>query len=195
MRTSVYRRLMSFPLVGVAILIVCSIPNFAMTTDYQAALHLADGRDWIYFLDEIETIFSEGDQLYVVTTSGNDGYSLESLVRIEFLPGSSWVGVDGPGRTPSPLDASHLFQNRPNPFSPETHIAFELPLGGRAELQIYDVRGRLIRTLLDAKRPAGLQSVRWDGRDETGRAVASGVYFYSLTAPGVDENRRMILVK
>lgn len=178
-----------------AILLLCGCSQIAVAGDSWLAVRQTSGHDWLYALDEIERITYGVDELYVTTVDGTDTYALEAIVRIDFLPDTTTVGVDGPGDRPISIDPSHLFQNQPNPFSPATWIAFDLPLDGRAELRIYDVSGRLIRTLMDEKRPAGPHSVRWDGRDETGRAVASGVYFYSLTAPGVDENRRMILVK
>ena len=86
-----------------------------------------------------------------------------------------------------------LFQNRPNPFTPVTRIAFELARPGRVELGIYDVDGHLIRVLIDEERAAGSHEVRWDGRDGEGKQVPGGVYFYRLTGPGIAQSRRMIL--
>jgi len=176
------------------ILLLCGLSQIAVA-DSWLAIRQTNGHDWLYTLDEIERITYGENELYVTTADGTDVYDLDAIVRIDFLPDTTTVGVEGPGNRPTSIDPLHLFQNRPNPFSPETRIAFDLPLPGRAELRVYDVSGRLIRTLVDEKRPAGPYSVRWDGRDDAGRAVASGVYFYSLRAPGVEENRRMILVK
>ena len=88
-----------------------------------------------------------------------------------------------------------LGQNYPNPFNPSTTISFELPRDGRARLQVYDARGGLVRTLIDGQRPAGPQSVVWDGRDGAGRAMASGVYLYRLSAGDLVQQRKMTLVK
>ncbi len=178
-----------------ALLVLCALSQLAAAADSWIAIHQTDGHDWLYTLSEIEGITYGADELYVVTAGRTDTYPLSSIVSIEFIPSTATVGVEGPGGGPISVDPSHLFQNYPNPFSPETHIGFDLPSAGRAEIRIYDARGRLVRTLVDEKRPAGRQNVKWDGRDEAGREVASGIYFYSLTAPGVDENRRMILVK
>ena len=182
-------------LVAVAVVLLCGLSQIALAGDAWLVVRQTNGHDWMYTLNEIERITYGADELYVVTAGGTDTYALDAIVRVDFIPDTTTVGVDGPGNRPISLDPTHLFQNVPNPFWPDTRIAFELPLAGRAELKIFDVSGRLIRTLVDEKRPAGRHSVRWDGCDETGRAVPSGVYFYSLTAPGVDENRRMILVK
>jgi hypothetical protein len=88
-----------------------------------------------------------------------------------------------------------LFQNAPNPFNPTTQIAFELPRSGRVVLRVYDVTGSLIRTLTDGTLPRARHSVMWDGCDENGRPVASGIYFYRLTAPGFTATKKMILLK
>jgi hypothetical protein len=83
----------------------------------------------------------------------------------------------------------------PNPFNPRTVIAFELERAGNASLQVFDVAGRLIETLVDGHREAGPYEVEWDGRDYSGKQVAAGVYFYRLQADYVRETRRMVLLK
>jgi flagellar hook assembly protein FlgD len=88
-----------------------------------------------------------------------------------------------------------LFPNRPNPFSPETTIAFRMAERGRVMLKVYSVSGRLVRDLIDEEVSAGIHDVSWDGCDETGRRAAAGVYFYQLSAPGIEESRRMILLR
>jgi 1,4-alpha-glucan branching enzyme len=90
---------------------------------------------------------------------------------------------------------NHLEQNYPNPFNPSTSIRFSLEQGGHATLRIYDVSGRLIRTLADGSYPPGLHTASWNGRNDRGEGVASGVYFYRMAAPGFVETRRMVLLK
>jgi flagellar hook assembly protein FlgD len=72
----------------------------------------------------------------------------------------------------------------PNPFNPATTVTFALPEAGRARLAVYDLRGRLVRTLADESFSVGPQQVPWDGRDDQGNPLASGVYFGKLTLPG-----------
>jgi hypothetical protein len=91
--------------------------------------------------------------------------------------------------------ASALHQNYPNPFNPYTTIAFETSCAGWVTLVVYDVTGRPVRTLLDEERTPGAFRERWDGRDDSGRKVASGVYFYRLTTPGADITRKLVLVR
>jgi hypothetical protein len=178
-----------------AVLLLCGLSQIAVAAGGWLVVRQMDGRDWLYSLSEIEGISYGTDEFFVTTANGTDTFALEQIAGIEFGPAESTAGVDDPGGPPVSVAQFHLYQNSPNPFSPNTQIGFDLPSAGRAEIRVYDAEGRLIRTLMDENRPAGLHSVRWDGRDEAGRAMASGVYFYTLTAPGVDENRRMILVK
>ncbi len=91
--------------------------------------------------------------------------------------------------------ASMLHQNIPNPFNPATTIKFALPAAVRVDLRIYDVRGTLVRALVDGELPAGNHAVLWDGRDGSNQQVASGVYFYRLKAGDYESMRRMVLVK
>ncbi|RMI09492.1 MAG: T9SS C-terminal target domain-containing protein [Calditrichaeota bacterium] len=89
-----------------------------------------------------------------------------------------------------------LEQNYPNPFNPSTTIAFSLPHASRITLQVFDITGRKIRTLMSGQLPAGTHQVEWDGRDDAGQLVGSGVYFYQLqTGEGFTQVKRMVLLK
>ena len=83
----------------------------------------------------------------------------------------------------------------PNPFNPATDLKFSLPREADVTLHVYDVSGRLVRTLLARRLPAGEHSERWNGRDDTGRAVASGIYFARLRADGATSLKSMTLVR
>ena len=93
------------------------------------------------------------------------------------------------------LPESLLIMNYPNPFNPETTIAFTLPEPGKIRLSVYNIRGRFVRELLNEFREAGEHRVVWDGRDERGYPVSSGVYFYRLSAGDITEQRKMMLLK
>ncbi len=88
-----------------------------------------------------------------------------------------------------------LSQNYPNPFNPETRIDFSLATTGNAELTIFDVLGRAIRKTEYRELPAGPHSVVWDGRNKSGTAVASGIYFYRLSTATGSLTRKMTLLK
>jgi len=98
--------------------------------------------------------------------------------------------------TGPPLPAIHLAQNVPNPFNPATTIEYRLPAASSVRLEIFDLRGRLVRRLRDGEQEsAGRQAVVWDGRNDAGRAVAAGVYLYRLEAGNTRAARRMVLVR
>jgi len=97
--------------------------------------------------------------------------------------------------TPKAPEATYLRQNFPNPFNPTTRIAFGLAAPSNVSLRIYDASGRLVRALVDEQRAAGNYSELWDGRDSNGSAVASGIYFYRLTAGSFTQTRKMALLR
>jgi hypothetical protein len=94
-----------------------------------------------------------------------------------------------------PLVATHLGRNRPNPFNPQTEIEYSLGRDGLAELSIFDVSGRLVRTLFRSVQPSGEYRITWNGRDNLGRAVASGVYVYRLKTADYEESRRLVIIR
>ena len=91
--------------------------------------------------------------------------------------------------------AYRLSQNYPNPFNGDTVIHFALPHNGPVELALYNLVGQKVVTLVDGMRPAGAFKAYWDGRDDAGHALASGVYLYCLRAGGQVETRRLVLVR
>jgi len=103
-------------------------------------------------------------------------------------------GIEDVMRGDSP-PALVLGANYPNPFNPSTWIPFFLPSEGVAQVAIYDIRGARVRTLTDKRLSAGPHSVRWDGYDAKGQAVASGIYFCVLEHEGVSQTRKLVLIK
>ena len=95
----------------------------------------------------------------------------------------------------APRPSFQLFQNVPNPFNPRTSIAFEIPAPGNVRLRIFDLQGRLVRTVTSGAADAGPHTTEWDGLDDRGRAVASGLYVYRVEAPGLVAARKMLLVR
>jgi hypothetical protein len=95
---------------------------------------------------------------------------------------SSLTGVEVMGS--NPVSAVVLKAPQPNPSTGSGSIAFVLPRGGRVRLAVYDVRGRLVRVLIDRPMAAGIHSAGWNGIDSNARPVGAGVYFYDLTVDG-----------
>ena len=87
-----------------------------------------------------------------------------------------------------------LGQNYPNPFNPSTIIPYQLPTAAPVRLEVFNVLGQRIATLVNEERPAGFHTAVWDATNAAGQAVAAGVYMYRLTAEGVRHTRRMVLV-
>jgi len=110
------------------------------------------------------------------------------IVNVALNEGMIPVALNGPA-------VFSLSQNVPNPFNPTTTIRFGLPEAGHVTLAVYDVAGRLVGNLAASHFEAGQHEVVWDGRDATGREVASGVYVYRLTAKQGVVTRRMVLLR
>lgn len=88
-----------------------------------------------------------------------------------------------------------LSQNYPNPFNPTTQIGFAIPLDGRVTLTVHNVIGQTVKVIVDGLVTAGYHSIAWDGRDQTGTEVASGIYFYRLEAADFTQIRKMVKLR
>jgi len=123
-----------------------------------------------------------------ITVTKHDFYHSETTATSTStaVPGDPEAGI--PGRF-------ILAQNEPNPFNPVTEIHYALPERTRVSMRVYDVSGVLVRTLVDRVLGSGRYSVVWDGRDDLGRTVASGVYFFGMEAGEFSERRSMVLLK
>jgi hypothetical protein len=88
-----------------------------------------------------------------------------------------------------------LAQNSPNPFSPETWISYTIARDTHVEMKVYDIKGRLVRTLMSGDAPAGKHRATWDGRDSEGRPAATGIYLYRLETPERSISRKMTLIR
>ncbi len=107
---------------------------------------------------------------------------------------------DTPGSFGQPVDAvapvgEFFSKNYPNPFNPSTKIEFNLPKAGHLSLKVFNVRGELVKTLIDEKWGAGLGSIIWDGNNDFGEQVSSGVFFYEIRTAGKVIVKKMVLVK
>ncbi|MEJ2720973.1 MAG: FlgD immunoglobulin-like domain containing protein, partial [bacterium] len=113
------------------------------------------------------------------------------LDQFTFVPEDGATGIEDV-TVPA---AAHLSAAKPNPFNPSTTITYMIEKGGYAEIVVYDVLGRPVRTLVRGLVPAGVHDVVWNGRDDSGGPVASGVYLYRLRASGIVETKKMVLLK
>jgi hypothetical protein len=115
---------------------------------------------------------------------------------LRILEKGSATGIEAKDLTIITPEDFRLEQNYPNPFNPTTTISFMLPVNSRVSLRVYDALGREVRTLLaNEEREKGIGSVVWDGRDNAGRTVASGTYFYTLRFGNFEKTNKMMLLK
>lgn len=125
-----------------------------------------------------------------VKAEGECGWGEWSDTRSFYLASPTSV-TDIGGSLPTEYQ---LAQNYPNPFNPTTAIEFSLPHSGSILLEIYDITGRKVRTLVNSPLNAGLKRVVWDSRDEFGDVVSSGVYLYRIDTGDFSVTRKMVLM-
>ena len=145
-------------------------------------------RDGYTLKDEIELRLwsqSENRELRIVTNLDED--------KLGVGPGSfGTASVSDQDAVPNEMELS---QNYPNPFNPSTRIEYTLASEGYITLNIYDITGRLISTLIDDYVDSGYHSVMWNGMDDNGKIVAAGIYFYSLQSETSNMTRKMVYMK
>ncbi len=104
-----------------------------------------------------------------------------------------WTGING--NSSARADKFVLQQNYPNPFNPTTYIRFSIPVKETVNLSIFDITGRLVKTLINKNLATGEYGFQWDGRDVAGAIVPSGVYFYKLQAGSFSEIKKMTFLQ
>jgi hypothetical protein len=115
-----------------------------------------------------------------------------TLDNIRIVSGSVVSNQDYLNEAPA---LSALYPNFPNPFNPETTIRFSLGTAGPVKLSVYNTKGQLVKTLANSQMPSGQHQMIWNGRDESGAPVASGVYFYRLNTDNYSRIMKMVLMK
>ncbi len=135
--------------------------------------------------------FCAGHIAFLEGFYGSSDYEVWYCTNSEFV-GISFDNASYAGNNPS----SFSLQNYPNPFNPTTIISYQLPVNADVTLNIYNIAGQKLRTLVNENKPAGYHSVLWNGTDENNQPVPSGVYFYQLTTGSdLSETKRMIILK
>ncbi|MFH1680292.1 MAG: M20/M25/M40 family metallo-hydrolase [Candidatus Eisenbacteria bacterium] len=146
--------------------------------------------DYISLTSEVRFRFIASDESYMsIVEAAVDDFSIVTYEEV-----STGVAEDAP----RPASRAVLGRNHPNPFNPATRISYTIPEGAGAlpvTLRVYDLSGRLVRVLVDEPTGAGSRVAVWDGIEENGRPVSSGVYFYRLCWNGQDETKRMVLLR
>lgn len=131
--------------------------------------------------------------LFKTIVMNQQNEELESEARPgKFIVQSENTAVRSEGTTPLSF---RLFQNFPNPFNPETTIAFTIPATEQVRLDVFNAIGQHIRTLVNRTIQAGTHQVTWDGRDDSGREVAGGLYLYRLRTERSVMTKQLLLLK
>ncbi len=158
------------------------------TANMQGAL------SWLNPTSATENVFVhvpvDGYYCVAVWKSASSDLASTGQYRLEFTPGATTV-PDSPGAPRQTTIASI----HPNPFNPRTTIAFELARPQEVMVGVYNLRGELVDVLIDEAKPAGQHEVVWNGQDQHGQTVASGIYFARLRGEGVDVQGKMMLLK
>ncbi len=149
-----------------------------------------------FWIDDVEVIVPPG-ATHLFVTAYDTGYWDNTDPNGDFAIRLTVVHSDLTDAPPGEFhQRSCLKQNVPNPFNPQTTIAFDLPHKGAVSVQVLDVAGRIVKKLIEGEVYSnGRHEVVWNGRDDAGRQVASGTYFYRLEAGSYSETKRMVLVK
>jgi hypothetical protein len=146
-------------------------------------------KEYVEFLRDENHTNSAGDDLY------NAWVAQGKCAPVTMVSEFTSLVIDPTGVEDTPSIKTALHQNSPNPFNPTTTIRYSLNERQWVTIQVFDVAGRLIRTLVDEERPAGVQKVHWHGRNDNGARVASGVYFFSMRTKDFKDVRKGVLLK
>jgi len=195
-----------YPTVAMGDTVVVAWEEHRSTTDYDI-LACIDFDDTLNIADNA-TVSSYPHVLFQNKTSGDTAIPYLHAVWSEApeanvyevgynklnLKQASGGGQLSAGPAPLPGKPS-LSACRPNPFRDRTQIAYQLPTAGNVRLEVFDVTGRTVRTLASGHKAAGSYTVNWDARDNRGREVPRGVYFYRLDTPGFRAVRKVVLAR
>jgi hypothetical protein len=164
--------------------------TFSVLHAQDLIIHTSDG-NYGFELSEITEIQFDDETMGIYSSSGEASFNVFSIEYIEF--GEYLSSKESEALTN--LFSFNLSQNYPNPFNPNTTIEFELSSGGETIVAVYNLVGQKVGTLYSGELSSGKHSFVWDGTDDSGKMVASGVYFYNVSIDGLTKNKRMLLLK
>jgi hypothetical protein len=141
-----------------------------------------------------EHMISAGlNHLVDITYEGDGEVVLDQALLVDTHGNPMNTKINARGQTVP--DQFELLQNYPNPFNPTTEISYNIESSAQVSLEVYNILGQKVKTLVNEKQDAGNYSVVWDSRDDNGDFVASGVYFYRLNAGDFTASKKMLLMK
>jgi len=161
---------------------------------YTLSLVFADSSqiytEYKYMVNDVYECGDQGNRTFSIDADNYDDAGTPQVLPLDDLHECHTVDADDPLPTRMVLD-----QNHPNPFNPMTEIRFTVHRAGSGSLQVFNMKGELVRTLLQGRLDEGPHAMTWDGADDAGRQSPAGVYFYRLDLNGETDVRKMMLVK
>ena len=162
--------------------------------------YLADGNDGLRIIDvsipssPVEVgFFGTGNYAYGIAVRGSYAYVADGENGMNIIQNDLLVVSNDDD--PSLPESFELNQNYPNPFNPSTTISYALPEQSNVKLTVFDVRGQEITTLLDADKPEGNYEVQWNGMDQKGNPVSTGVYLCRLESGTISQTIKMVYLR
>lgn len=146
---------------------------------------------FLFFLC-ISTIYSQTYYLNVWSHGNVTSIPIQEIQKIVFANTSSAAGNEA---VTTIIKSFKLLQNYPNPFNPGTTIEYQIPTEGVVEVKIFSVNGQLVRTFSNMYTAAGSYTVTWDGKNEAGQSVTSGLYLYQVSFSNSVIAKKMMIVK
>jgi hypothetical protein len=146
----------------------------------------------VYSMEKGVMIPAGTENIFAVPIAGQGEIEIVEVQLSDYYGNLLEVSIDKQATLPTKFA---LHQNYPNPFNATTTIIYELPEVSHVTIEIFNVLGQKVTTLTDGREDAGIHSVEWNGADETGSIVSSGVYFYRISTPGYSAEKKMVLMK
>jgi hypothetical protein len=184
-----------FSKTAILILLTCSIyaMNHPLCVGYQIPWQVLDGGGAMWLSQANHKVSSSLGQSVIGTQRG----VTKTVYAGFWSPWATWAvpvewEEDDLNQFPADFD---LRQNYPNPFNLNTVIVYALPKTSEVNIQIYNILGQKVKTLVDEPQTLGYKKIQWDGKDDNDNAVSSGIYFYRIVAGDFVKCRKMALLK
>jgi hypothetical protein len=169
---------------------------------HKLAVRAVGNQFWLYYdnqelagcpySDTTSTLFTQGFVGVYAFHMNMMGYSTTELLMDDILVTEATTSIN---EDKNISNSFQLHQNYPNPFNPTTQISFELPSSEFVRLEVYNMLGQKVRTLLNENQSAGIHQLTWDARDDIGNELPAGIYYYQLKNKNFRQTRKMMLVK
>ena len=175
-----------------------NIEGFDLTMSFDTDDRLLDLETGVVLDPNIFTDFYETVQVSIVDHDGNEKvYDLETLQELGLYQQMAVVNNINTSTDEDMMgpETFALHQNYPNPFNPETNISYDLPEDGFVSIAIYDMRGGLVKTLVNDVQTSGYRAIKWDGTNHHGQKVSAGLYMYQLKTNDIVQTKKMAFLK